>query len=575
MNFQKLARHTLFFLFLTAIVIFQNTASAKTKTEIPHLQKQGTATQLIVDGKPFLILGGEVSNTGSSSLEYMNTVWPNLNKMNFNTVLVAVAWAWVEPEEGKFDFSLVDGLLEGARAHNLKVVFLWFGSWKNGISSFVPSWVKANQEKFPRVRVKSGKSIEVLSTLSETNCEYDTRAYTAFMKHIREVDSEKNTVIMIQLQNEVGVLGDSRDRSVEANKAFASPVPKVLMDYLQKNKDSTMPELLKVWEINGFKTSGTWEEVFGSTPATDEIFMAWNYARYMDKMAATGKAEYPLPVFTNSWIVQPEDKVPGDYPSGGSEPLTLSIWKAGAPSIDFNAPDIYLPNFDEWVALFNRNGNPLFVPESRGDLGGAANAFYAIGQHAAIGYSPFGIDNTTRLVALRPDDKTKAPDEIEKLPLSKAYDILEQLSPIILEHQGKGTIAGAWLNSKKQTQDIQLGNYKINVELWRNRRDPSQMAEVGYGIFIAIGPDEYLISGRDIKVIFTPITPGAPIAGLASVETGKFENGQWIPDRKLSGDDILLRYDLGAAADVNQSGSGLQFRGDTHSIQRVKLYRYK
>ena len=203
-------------LFLLALV----SCTTKTKQKPPHLQKQGTATQLIVDDKPFLILGGEVSNTASSSLEYMSTVWPKLKKMNFNTVLVAVAWAWVEPEEGKFDFSLVDGLLEGARAHNLKVVFLWFGSWKNGISSFVPAWVKANQERFPRVQIKSGKSIEVLSTLSETNLEFDTRAYTAFMRHIREVDSKKNTVIMIQLQNEVGVLGDSRDRSKSANDAF-------------------------------------------------------------------------------------------------------------------------------------------------------------------------------------------------------------------------------------------------------------------------------------------------------------------------------------------------------------------
>ncbi len=560
---------------LSIFVVITFSCISKTKHEIPHLQKQGTTSQLIVDGKPFLILGGEVSNTASSSLDYMNSVWPKLNQMNFNTVLVAVAWGWVEPEEGKFDFSLVDGLLEGARSHNLKVVFLWFGSWKNGISSFVPDWIKADQAKFPRVKVKSGKSIEVLSTLSDRNLEYDTRAYTAFLNHIRKVDSENRTVVMIQLQNEVGVLGDSRDRSKPADDAFAKVVPKELMDYLLKKKESLFPELLKIWETSGYRTNGTWEEVFGTGPSADELFMAWNYARYMDKMAAAGKTEYPLPVFTNSWIVQPEDKGPGDYPSGGPEPLTLDIWKAGAPNIDFNAPDIYLPNFDEWVAIFNRNGNLLFVPESRGDLGGAANAFYAIGQHAAIGYSPFGIDNTARLVTLRPGSDTKAPEELETLPLSKAYQTLKQLSPLILEHQGKGTIAAAWLNSKKQSQEILLGNFKLNVELFRNRRNPEQVAELGYGLFIAVGPDEYVISGYDIRVTFTPNTPGPGIAGLASVETGKFENGRWIPGRKLSGDDILLRYDLGAAADVNQSGSGLQFKGFTHNIQRVKLYRYE
>jgi len=568
----KLIFHcTLLYLVLTTVV----SCTSKIKPEIPHLRKQGTATQLIVDDKPFLILGGEVSNTASSSLDYMNTVLPNLKKMNFNTVLIAVAWAWVEPEEGKFDFSLVDGLLKGAEENKLKVVFLWFGSWKNGISSFVPDWVKADQERFPRVQVKSGKSIEVLSTLSNTNKEYDTRAYSAFMRHIREVDSEKNTVIMIQLQNEVGVLGDSRDRNVQANEAFAKAVPGELMEYLLKNKDNLLPELGKVWETTGYKAEGSWEEVFGTTPATDELFMAWNYSRYMDEMAAAGKAEYPLPVFTNTWIVQPQDKVPGDYPSGGPEPLTLEIWWAGAPNIDINAPDIYLPNFDEWVALFNRKGNPLFVPESRGDLGGAANAFYAIGQHAAIGYSPFGIDNTARLLVLRPGPDVKEPEKLEDLPLSQAYETLTQLSPLILEHQGKGTIAAAWLNSNKQSQEIQLGDYRINVEVWRDRRNPEQASNLGFGIFIAVGPDEYVISGYDIKVTFTPTNPGPPIAGLASVETGKFENGLWVAERKLSGDDVLLNYNLSAAADANQSGSGLQFRGFNRKIQRVKLYRYK
>lgn len=437
LNFRCIILLMLFF------AVVSCTTKTQTPSKIPHLQKQGTATQLIVDDKPFLILGGEVSNTASSSLDYMNTVLPNLKKMNFNTVLIAVAWAWVEPEEGKFDFSLVDGLLKEAEENNLKVVFLWFGSWKNGISSFVPDWVKADQKRFPRVQVKSGKSIEVLSTLSDTNKEYDTRAYSAFMRHIREVDSEKNTVLMIQLQNEVGVLGDSRDRSIQANEAFAKAVPGELMEYLLKNKDTLLPELGKVWETTGYKAEGSWEEVFGTTPATDEIFMAWNYSRYMDEMAAAGKAEYPLPVFTNTWIVQPQDKVPGDYPSGGPEPLTLEIWRAGAPHIDINAPDIYLPNFDEWVALFNRKGNPLFVPESRGDLGGAANAYYAIGQHAAIGYSPFGIDNTARLLVQRPGPDAKVPEKLEDLPLSQAYETLTQLTPLILEHQGKGTIAAA------------------------------------------------------------------------------------------------------------------------------------
>ena len=562
---------------LGSLALLAAVAQARSAAPVPRLEKRGAATQLIVDGKPYLMLAGETSNTASSSLEYMDTVWPKLVEMNLNTVLVAVAWDWVEPVEGKYDFTLVDGLLDGARNHNLHLVFLWFGSWKNGISSFAPGWVKADQQRFPRTQIKGGKSVEILSTLSDMNLQTDTRAYVAFMHHLRGVDSDRRTVVMIQMQNEVGLLGDSRDRSPAAGAAFAGPVPVELMAYLQKNKETLWPDLRNLWETAGARPAGIWQEVFGPGTATDEIFMAWNYARYMGHMTEAGKAEYPIPVYTNTWIIQPEDKGPGDYPTGCPEPLTIDIWKAGAPAIDINAPDVYLPDFNDWVGWFHRPNNPLFVPESRGDAGGAANAFYAIGQHSAIGYSPFGIDDTSRLVALRPGRDTGAPSPsvLAIQPLPRAYALLAQMTPLILEAQAKGTIAAASLNTKQQEQDIPLGNYIVNVNLRRNRRDPSQVAALGYAIVISVGPDEYFVAGQDVQVTFTPKTPGPEIAGLARVEAGKFVKGQWVPGRILSGDDILLDYDLAGAAGKNQSGSGLIFGADGPTVQHVKLYRYR
>ena len=548
-------------------------AQAQTAATIPHLEQRGLATQLIVDGKPFLALAGETDNTASSSLEYMETAWPKIVKVNANTVLVGIGWDWVEPVEGKYDFSLVDGLLDGARKHSLRLMFLWFGSWKNGLSSFVPAWVKADQQRFPRVRIKNGKSVEVLTTLSAANLEADTRAYVAFMRHLREVDSAQRTTIMIQLQNEVGLIGDSRDRSAAAEAAFAGPVPPELPAYLQKNKQALWPDLRKLWEAAGAKTAGTWQEVFGASTATDEIFMAWNYARFMEHMAKAGKAEYPLPVFTNTWLVQPQDQAPGDYPTGCPQPLTIDVWKAGAPAIDLNAPDVHLRNFPDWAERFHRPNNPLFVPESYGDLGGAANAFFGIGQHAAMGYSPFGINNAERWGERRPGSDAPAPTEIEKVPLAKAYAVLAQLTPLILDAQAKGTIGAAWLNTQAPRRDIALGDFVVNIDLQRNRRNPAPA--LGYAIVVSVGPDEYFVAGRDVQVIFTPNTPGPEIAGLATVETGKFVNGQWIPGRKVNGDDVVLEWDQAAAAAKNQSGSGLIFGADGPTIQHVKLYRYR
>ncbi len=549
----------------------------------PHLERRGAATQLVVDGHPFLVLGGELANTASSSAEYMAPVWPRLARMNLNTVLVGVSWALTEPAEGRYDFTLVDQALASARQNRLHVILIWFGSWKNGISSFVPDWVKENQARFPRVRLRSGKSIEVLSTLSAVNRDADLRAYAAFMRHLRAVDGEQHTTLMIQLENEVGILGDARDRSPAAEAAFAGPVPDALMGYLARHGDHLRPALSQVWEAAGGKPAGTWQEVFGAETAdkktglvTDEIFMAWNYARYMDQIAAAGKAVYPIPVFTNTWIIQPEDKGAGDYPSGGPEPHVLDIWRAGAPHIDINAPDIYLPNFAEWVARFNQNGNPLFVPESRGDAGGVANAFYAIGRHQGIGYSPFGIDNPGRLVALRPDAGEAGPGDVTAQPLPRGYALLRDMTPAILDAQARGAISAVALTAAgRQSEEIALGDFNIKVDLRRNLRNPSQVPPFGYALVVGLGPSEFVVAGFDVQVTFAPNTPGAPIAGLARVESGRYADGRWVPTRVLNGDDILLNYHLDEAAAANQSGSGLKFMGDAPTLQRVKLYRYR
>jgi len=380
------------------------------------------------------------------------------------------------------------------------------------------------------------------------------------MRHIRQEDSAQRTVIMVQLENEVGVLGDSRDRSPAANEAFAGPAPAELLEYLRKHRDTLLPEFRRVWEAAGSRTSGTWEEVFGKSLAADEIFMAWNYARYINRVAEAGKAEYRLPMFVNAWIVQPEDKGPGDYPSGGPVDHVHDVWRAGAPLIDILAPDIYLPNFPELVARYSRAANPAFIPESRAGAAGAANAFYAFGQHGAMGYSPFGIEER---------------EDPEKGPIPKAYAVLAQLAPQILEHQSKGSIAAVWLNKEQPAQKLQLGNYTLNIELRRTRRAPGLLPEVGSGIFIAAGPDEYIAAGTDVQVTFSPNTPGPPIAGLATVEEGTYVNGRWVAGRVLNGDEVQLRYDLAAAAAENQSGSGLRFGADGPAIQRVRLYRYR
>lgn len=533
--------------FVMVLVAGQVVAS---EAALSHLRPQGTATQLIVDGKPYLALAAELHNSSVSSLEYMEPLWPRLAATNINTVLATVSWELIEPEEGKFDFTLVDGLIEAARAHDLHLVLLWFASWKNGKSTYQPLWVKTDQQRFGLIKDKEGKSLPTLTTLSEANRDADARAFVALMRHISQVDPDAHTVLMMQIENEVGVLDASRDFSDTANGAYAGSVPKELMEYLQEHKDSLIPQLRQRWETTGFRRSGTWEQVFGPGTATDEIFMAWNYARYIGHIAALGKAEHNIPMFVNAWLgPQPRQPLPGDYPSGGPLPHVMDIWRAGAPAIDFLAPDIYLPNFTEWCQWYTQSGNPLFIPESLGNARGCAHAIWAIGELDAIGYSPFGID------------RMAGPDA----ELAGTYDVLGQLAPLILAHQGKGTMKAVLLDRDNPTQTFRLGDYSIEARLSsRSFGPPGGGAAVDRvaGLFISVGPDDYVILGRSMMAYFAATTDPPQHVGLGTVEEGVYRDGEWVPGRRLNGDET-------------PEWKALRFRAEGYSIQRVKLYRYR
>jgi beta-galactosidase GanA len=512
----------------------------------PYLRTQGTATQLIVDDKPFLALAGELGNSSSSSLEYMRPIWPKLAALNLNTVLIPVYWELIEPQEGQFDFALVDGLIQDARKHNLRLVPLWFASWKNSMSSYAPAWVKTNQKRFPRSQDRAGNGMEILSPFIKENMETDARAFAAFMRHLKEVDGNDHTVIMVQVENEIGMIPDSRDRSTIANELFNQQVPAELMNYLQQRKEQLIPEFRSVWATNGFKTRGTWEEIFGTGPGTDEIFMAWYFARFTNRVTEAGKAEYALPMFVNAALIRP-GHLPGQYPSAGPLPHLMDVWRAGAPKIDFLSPDIYFQNFAEWVRKYDRSGNAVFIPEAMPAPVDSVNALYAIGQHNAIGFSPFSIDSLD-------EETTKA--------VTQSYDLLNQLSPLILASQGKGVMAGVLPEGPEQRQPLQLrlGNYVLNVAYDRPT-SPNQNILSG-GLLIASGVDEYIIAGTGLTVTFETEKPGDPLVGLLSVDEGRFVNGQFVAGRRLNGDQT-------------HQGRHVRLPPGRFGLQKVKLYRYR
>jgi Domain of unknown function (DUF5597)/Glycosyl hydrolases family 35 len=512
----------------------------------PHLEKRGAATQLIVDGKPFVMLSGELHNSSSSDLEYMKPIWAKLGASGLNSVVTPLSWELIEPEEGKYDFSLVDGLVDQAREAHERIVFLWLASWKNGMSSYAPVWVKQDSRRFERV-VEHGNEVEILSPLCEATRDADGRAFAALMRHIKEKDAgekdgSQHTVLMMQIENEVGVLGDSRDRSAAANQKFAAQVPPELTAYLKVHREELYPDLRELWTANGAKMAGTWTEVFGEGERADEIFMAWHYARFMQSVTAKGKAEYDIPMYVNTWL--PSDNTPpGDYPSGGTQPRVIDVWRAAGTAIDFYAPDLYATNFEEWCSRFHRNGNPLYMPETRGGAPGAANVFYALGEDAGLGFSPFGIDSEAG----------------ESDPLADSYKAIAAVAPLLLEHQAKGDVHGFLLDRERSSVDFVMNGYTLHVSL-----DSifGNTVESGYGMIMADGKDGFLGVGKGFRVTFSPDSASGPQVGIGAVVEGRFEDGKWIAGRRLNGDE---------------NDQGTHWRFDSHGVhtEKVTLYTFE
>lgn len=531
------------FLFLFVISLLQ-TATPLAAQDIPHLDRSPASVQLIVQGKPFLILGGELSNSGAGTAEQADEILPRMARLHINTVLMPVAWEQIEPAEGKFDFAILDHWIEQARTQRLHLVLLWFGSWKNAVSSYTPEWVKTNPKRFARTVAPDGHPLEILSTLSNENVKADARAFQALMRHLKEFDAQQQTVLMVQVENEVGVLGSGRDHSPEADRLYNAALPEALMQHLRSHGDRFSPELGRQWNSKG----RTWREAFGDV--APEVFTAWNYARYMGEVAAAGKKEYPLPMFVNAQLPAPRERA-GEYPSGGPHPYFLEIYRAGAPAVDFYSPDIYWPNFEYWIERYNEHGNAVFVPEARLEPS-PFNAFYAYGEARAFGFSPFAVDGI-------PDPGNPA---AEKSPLAESYSVFEQLADILPLAQREGKTRGLVLHasSPRPTQTVSLGGYLFTATLARSWPERKILQDDGAMIAVQTGNDEFLVAGSALTITVTKdVDVSEGIAGIVSVEEGSRTGGQWKTERRLNGDE-------------SNQGRSVSLPARRFSLLRVKLY---
>lgn len=492
---------------------------------LPHLAVQDGKHALMVDGAPYLILGAQTNNSSNYPSE-LPKVWPVIRQLHANTVEIPVAWEQIEPVEGRFDFSWVDMLLAQARENQVRLVLLWFGTWKNTNPQYTPEWVKTDTRRFPREIKPDGTKHWILSALGQQTLEADKRAFASLMRHLRTADPQ-HTVIMMQVENETGSYGIPRDFSAEAQHLFSQPIPPLLARRVGK--------------------SGTWTEVYGAT--ADQVFNAWYVGRYVDQVAAAGKAELDLPMYVNAALTDPFTLEGVEHgASGGPNWNVIDVWKAVAPHIDIEAPDIYTSdqrNYSKYIEDYRLPDNPLFIPETGNDAAFARFFWLALG-NGTIGWSPFGMDATGYFnypLGTKQLDAETIASFASKFAL--LAPIARDWARLAYEHP----TAGFAKPQDASDQSVVLGRWKINasygfwqfgLEDWaKSRTSPNKDLPVGGAVLIQLSADEFLVAGSDLRLRFALDHPQpGENSQFLDVEEGTFENGRWVMSRRWNGDQV-------------------------------------
>jgi beta-galactosidase GanA len=492
---------------------------------LPHLVEKGGKHALIVDGQPFLILGAQTNNSSNYPAE-LPKVWPVIRQLHANTVEIPVAWEQIEPQEGRFDFSWVDILLAQARQNQVRLVLLWFGTWKNTNPQYAPEWVKSDTRRFPREITPEGKTHWVMSALGRSTMRADSRAFAALMAHLRIADPQ-HIVLMMQVENETGSYGIPRDFSPEAQRLFAQQIPAPLARRLGK--------------------SGTWSQALGAT--ADQAFNAWYVARYVDQVAAAGKAELDLPMYVNASLTDPFTlQGVQNGASGGPNWNVIDIWKVAAPHVDIEAPDIYSSDqakYAEYIRDYKRPDNALLIPETGNDVPFARFFWLALG-NGAIGWSPFGMDATGYFnypLGARQLDAETLDAFASKFAL--IAPISRDWAKLAFDHPTAGfakadagadqsLVLGRWKITAK------FGMWQFGLEDWSKTTSVERKAmPIGGAALIQLGPDEFLVAGSDIRLRFALDRPQVgENSQFLDVEEGRFENGRWVMERRWNGDQV-------------------------------------
>lgn len=486
-----------------------------------------------LNNEPFIMLAGEVHNSSSSDLGYMKEkVWPGIKGLNMNTLLVPVTWEAIEPEQDMFDFTLVRGLVEQAREEGMRLVLLWFGLWKNGESFYVPGWMKKDTQRYFRARKYNGEAMNTISPFCEKAVERDALAYRKLLEFIGSMDRQENTVIMVQVENEIGLLGTERDYSEAARQVYRREVPGLISELYQR--------------------SGTWEDCFGKDAG--EHMMCYAFASAVERIAASGREAYNLPCYTNAWLEQWPWEA-GTYPSGGPVAKMHKLWKAAAPSLDCLAPDIYVPYVSKVLEEYAADTNPLLIPEIRQDAMHATYALYSILEKHAICYSPFGIEDLKGALSKEVSGSTTGADlpplaVLQELNIdlsafqiegsaeiySEIYAFIDHIKPLYYQFRNTGHLKFSLKRDSWHYGDIhEFEQYRIKMKYKQNESGKP----ISGGGILELSENSFLVFGMRCRIEILSLSFEHKRAGILQLSEVKVEKGKLRRRRILNGDEVM------------------------------------
>ena len=509
------------------------------------------------NGEPIYVLGLQSHNSSNGAWELIDKSIQAVKLYHGNTLEVPVYWFQVEPEEGKFDLSVVEGLIKRVRDNGLYLVILWFGFSKNAGNTYLPEWAKEDAERFWSAVGPDGCAVPIVSPNCDAVYEADKKAFMALMQCIKNFDEKERTVIAVQVENELGLYNIDRCYSKKAQAEFDKGVPKEL-------------EGITLEDSGAKRNDNSWYGKFGRH--AHEAFSAWHFGCGVEKIAAAGKSIYPnMPLFANTMIGEIRMEVAGhSYSSGSPVGRVLDIWKAAAPSLSLIAPDIYQrfrSGYHRICRTYKRKNNPLFITETgtMGD-GFASHIIHAAVDYAALGICGFGAESTL-------DADMKLHPEAKKVAAS--MDIIKSMSPVLLKYGGTDKLFclsqeefQAHEYIKREKYHIQFNfssetpsqrppgfprSFGTNLPVTNlGAKDPDYYVQRGRAIVFEKDPYDFYLAGIGVAarfllrtevgdkfpVIINQSRSATEVAAL-TIEEGHFtKDCEWVCDFKRRGDEL-------------------------------------